>query len=217
MSFLEVFQRTLSWQAVVASVVFGLIALTLLGTLAVSRRRSPDRRRRDSRPVLEGVYALLLAGTAGVIVYVTASAHQEVRTGETGYHVSNRPGAVRVDVTAFQWCWQFDYADTGKSVTGTCREGNEGLPTLVVPTGRPVELRLTSNDVVHALWIPDLAVKLDTYPDHTNTLTMSFDREGRWLGRCAEFCGEHHPAMHFNVRAVAPQEYQQWLQQGPAA
>lgn len=217
MSFLEVFQRTLSWEAVVAAVVFGLVTIAVFTTIAVSRRRSPDRRRKDSRPLVEGVYALLLAGTAGVIVYVTASAHQEVRAGETGYHVSDRPGAIRVDVTAFQWCWKFDYTDSARSVTGTCREGGEGVPTLIVPTGRPVELRLTSSDVVHALWIPDLAVKLDAFPDHTNTLTMKFDEQGRWLGRCAEFCGEHHPAMHFYVRAVSPQEYQQWQQQGTGA
>jgi cytochrome c oxidase subunit 2 len=214
-SFLETFRRVFSFEIVMASVVFGIVLLAVLGSLAVARRRSPDRRRKDERPVLEASYAVVLAGAAAAIVYVTATANHDVYSGASGYQVSDRPGAEVVNVAAYQWCWQFDYAASGKRVTGSCKEGNGNLPTLVVPTGKPVELRLTSNDVVHAFWVPDLAVKMDAYPDHTNTLTMVFDKEGHWLGRCAEFCGDHHPEMHFYVRAVSPEKYQQWLQGAP--
>ncbi|WP_199433021.1 cytochrome c oxidase subunit II [Qaidamihabitans albus] len=217
MVFLEVFERIFTFEIVVAAAVFVIILGVLVVALLLSRKPSGDKRKRDSHPLIEGIYALLLAGVAGVIVYVTASAHQDVQEGPNGYQVANQAGAIPVDVTAFQWCWRFDYADTAKSVTGTCREKDAGLPTLVVPTGKPVELRLTSSDVIHSLWIPDKAVKLDAFPHQTNTVTITFDEEGRWLGRCAEFCGPYHPSMHFYVKAVSPQEYEQWQQQGTPA
>ncbi|PRX43427.1 heme/copper-type cytochrome/quinol oxidase subunit 2 [Prauserella shujinwangii] len=217
MEFQRVFERVFAFEIAVASVVFALVLLGVVLAIFLSRKRSGDTRRRDSNKPLEIGYAVLLAGVAGVIVYVTASAHQEVQHGTTGYSVAEQRGATKVDVTAFQWCWEFQYPDTGRSVTGTCRDKNSGLPTLVVPTGQPVELRLRSSDVVHALWIPDKAIKMDVYPHHTNTLTVEFDEEGRWLGRCAEFCGPYHPSMHFWVRAVSPQEFQQFQQQGTVA
>lgn len=214
MTFLDTFRSMFTLQVAVAAAVFFVVSAVLIAALLISRRRSPDRRTKNTRPWLEGGYAVLLGCVAGAIVYVTFFANQDVNTPPNGYHVSNQPGAVKVDVTAYQWCWNFHYTETTRNVSGSCQLGNRDLPTLVVPTGRPVELRLTASDVVHSFWVPDLAVKMDAFPDHTNTLTITFDREGRWLGKCAEFCGTHHAAMHFYVRAVSPDKYQQFLQQG---
>lgn len=214
MEFRQVFDSVFRFEMIVAGVVAVLVAAAFLAALMLSRRRSPDRRRRDSHPLVEGGYALLLAAVAGVIAYVSLSSHEQVQNTTSGS--TSTPPAAQVDVRAFQWCWQFDYAAAGKSVTGVCREHHGQLPTMVVPAGQPVQLNLTSGDVVHALWIPDLGVKLDAMPDHTNSVTLTFE-EGRWLGRCSEFCGPFHPSMHFYVRAVPPEQYQQWLAQGTAA
>jgi cytochrome c oxidase subunit 2 len=54
-------------------------------------------------------------------------------------------------------------------------------------------------------------------PDHVNTLTLTFDHTGQWLGRCSEYCGTHHVTMDFFVRAVPSDQYQQWLAHGGAA
>lgn len=216
MEFRRVFDEVFRFEVALALAVFGAVSLVLLATLVFARRRGPDRRRRDSHSAVEATYALLLAGVAALIVYVTFSADEEVQ------HATNTEPAAgaaptRVEVEAFQWCWRFSYPATGKSVTGECGADRSGVPTLVVPTGEPVELTLTSADVVHSLWIPDLAVKLDAFPNHDNSLRLTFDEEGRWLGKCAEFCGPYHPSMYFYVRAVSPQEYQQWLAQGASA
>ena len=95
-------------------------------------------------------------------------------------------------------------------MSGTCRHGD--LPTLVVPTGRNIKLRLTSKDVIHSMWIPALRYKMDVFPNHHNSFTLAFDREGRWRGRCAEFCGLRHRSMDFWIKAVSPDEYRKWVQ-----
>lgn len=212
MLFQRVFEDIFQFEIVIASVVFVLVSAALLAALLLSRWKKADTRKRDSHPWIEGGYAVLLAGIAGVIVYVTASAHSEIQQVTNERNTAAAP-ASRVQVDAFQWCWRFDYPHSGKSVTGVCGEDNTKLPTLVVPAGEPVKLSITSTDVIHAFWIPDLGVKIDAMPDHTNTLTLTFE-EGRWLGRCSEFCGPYHPSMHFWVRAVPQEQYQQFLHQG---
>lgn len=215
MEFRDAFQRMIGFEGLVAGIVFVLVGIAVALALLLSRKRSGDTRRRSSHPVVEIGYAVVLAAVAGAIAYVTASANNDLRAQVKPE--SATPPAARVDVDAFQWCWRFRYHQPEKSVTGSCDTQNDDLPTLVVPAGEPVQLNLTSSDVQHSLWIPDLRVKVDAFSGHTNTVTLTFDHEGQWLGRCAEFCGSHHTEMHFRVRAVSPQQYQQWLAQGGQA
>jgi cytochrome c oxidase subunit 2 len=77
-----------------------------------------------------------------------------------------------------------------------------------------VEFHITSHDVIHSFWLPDFAIKRDAFPDHVNTLRMVFPHEGRWRGRCSEYCGTHHVTMDFFVRVVSPAQYQQLLHSG---
>jgi cytochrome c oxidase subunit 2 len=203
--FHQVFNHVLSVEAAIAGLVF-VIVLGLL-VVAVLRRRAGSGRQpsqRSERNRLEWAYVVLLAGVAGFLVYFTANANSHERQAPG-------PAATHVAVTAYRWCWQFRYPGQPVDINGACTTGK--YPTIVVPTGRPVELTLTSQDVIHSFWVPALDVKVDTYPDHTNVLTMSFDRPGQWLGRCAEFCGTYHTTMDFYLRAVSPDQYRQWLQQ----
>jgi cytochrome c oxidase subunit 2 len=197
----------------IAGVVF--VVITVLLVVFLVRRRAGAGRPASSRAdniALELSYAVALLGIAVFLVVVTAQANHRQQQMQAQFR--GAPDVVRVDVTAFQWCWRFQHLDGQASATGTCQEDPATRPTLVVPIGRPVELRLTSRDVVHALWIPDLALKSDVYPDHTNSLAVTFDHAGTWLGRCSEFCGTHHPTMDFYVRAVSEQEYEQYLASG---
>jgi cytochrome c oxidase subunit 2 len=197
--------------------IAGAVFVIILGLLAVSlvRRRAGSGRRpsghADNMP-LEIGYAVALVGIAVFLVVVTANAnHRQAQVQETA---RSAPDVARIDVTAYQWCWQFRHLDGPATENGTCTEDPSTRPVLVVPAGRPVELLLTSHDVVHAMWIPDFDVKTDVYPDHTNSLSMTFDHPGQWLGRCSEFCGTHHTTMDFYVRAVPEQQYQQYLASG---
>ncbi|MBO0849821.1 MAG: cytochrome c oxidase subunit II [Pseudonocardia sp.] len=223
MVFLRVFERVFSLQVAIAATVFVIVTLLLL--VAVWRNRAGRRPdlpfRRSQNTPLEALYAVGLAGVAGFLVWLSLSANDSV-TAPAGPAGGDAVGAAkttplaRVTVTAFQWCWSFDYQGTPVHVTGTCVD-RAHAPTLIVPVGQPVRLELTSKDVIHSLWIPELVVKKDAMPDHVNTLTLTFDREGRWLGRCSEYCGSHHATMDFFVQAVPPDQYQQWLAHGGGA
>jgi cytochrome c oxidase subunit 2 len=213
MIFHQVFGRVLAVDASIAGGVFVLVLLFL--AVAVVRRRAgsgrrPSRRSTNNR--LELAYLALLAGAAAFLVIFTyVSNSQDTRAAQPNAALTAKSAATHVSVTAFQWCWRFRYLDAPVTVTGGCHA--ERYPTLVVPTGRPVQIQLTSQDVVHSFWVPALDVKVDAFPDHTNTFTLTFDKPGQWLGRCAEFCGTFHTTMDFYLRAVTPTQYRQWLAQ----
>ncbi len=211
MTFHDVFARVFTVEGAIAGGVFVLVALALI--VALIRRRAgrgvaPSGK--AQRNGLEWVYVGLLAGVAGFLVWFTVSANAQ-DTASAHPVATHGPAPAKVSVTAFQWCWRFHYLDAPVTVTGACT--TDQYPTMVVPTGRPVQIELTSQDVVHSFWIPALDVKVDAYPDHTNTFDLNFTKQGVWLGRCAEYCGTYHTTMDFWVKAVSPQQYRQWLAQ----
>ena len=127
---------------------------------------------------------------------------------------------LKVDVTAFQWQWRFAYSDhqgaNGQPIStlGT----SDTIPLLVLPTGESIEFTQHSNDVIHSFWIPEFLFKRDVFPlpnvnDQDNTWTIDrIDREGAFVGRCAELCGSYHSQMNFEVRAISKQNFDRWLQ-----
>ncbi|MEI7716239.1 MAG: cytochrome c oxidase subunit II [Mycobacterium sp.] len=93
------------------------------------------------------------------------------------------------------------------------------IPVLVVPTGKRVQFRLESADVVHNFWVPEFLFKRDVIPDAeaNNSVNVfqieKIDKPGAFVGRCAEFCGTYHSMMNFEVRAVAPNDFKAYMQQ----
>ena len=80
-----------------------------------------------------------------------------------------------------------------------------------IPVGTPVVLELTSPDVIHSFWVPNLAGKLDMIPGRTNVLTLTATEAGISRGQCAEYCGGAHAFMAFYVIALEGAEYDEWL------
>ena len=115
------------------------------------------------------------------------------------------PGALVVGITARMWWWELRYRDpaSGREVI----TANE----LRLPVGRPVHLGLTSADVIHSVWLPSLAGKMDLVPGRVNRLLLSVDAPGVHRGACAEYCGTQHARMALHVVAQAPQEFDAWL------
>ena len=180
----------------VAAIVFGLVLFSLI---RYRRRDDELPRGREGPPVIEGLYALLLAGVVAFLLAFTFT------TNDRETELASDPGA-RVDVTAFQWGWRFTYPGEGVSVVGD----EKRPPTLVVPTDTTVRFTLRSRDVIHAFWIPELRFKRDAFPDRETEFDLSFDDEGA-IGRCAEFCGLAHGEMTFHVVAMSPPEFRNWL------
>ena len=115
--------------------------------------------------------------------------------------------ALRVQVVGRQFAWDFTYPDSNVRVTNDLR----------VPVGQPVTLEITSNDVIHSFWVPDLGGKLDANPGLTNRMSFTAERAGVYRGVCAELCGAGHPLMLFQVTAMEPGEFQTWIQEGGQA
>jgi len=110
------------------------------------------------------------------------------------------PGATppRIEVHAEQWGWTFRYPDHGGKATAG---------VLHLPAGTPVDIVVTSRDVIHSFWIPRLAGKIDAIPGRVNVLRIQADAPGRYEGTCSEFCGVGHAVMRFEVVAHPPGEF----------
>ncbi|NQV92586.1 MAG: cytochrome c oxidase subunit II [Candidatus Aquiluna sp.] len=121
---------------------------------------------------------------------------------------------VHIEVIAKQWSWDFNYVDdnvfdSGIQAQFTGKEENifETLPTLYLPVDKSIRIELNSRDVIHSFWVIDFLYKKDMFPGHTNNMYFTPLKEGTYVGKCAELCGEYHSMMLFNVKVVSQSEY----------
>lgn len=110
--------------------------------------------------------------------------------------------ALVVNVVAKQWMWKFQHASGA-------REINE----VHVPVGRAVRLTMTSQDVIHSLYVPALRIKQDVLPERYTQLWFKADHPGTYPLRCAEYCGTDHSVMTGRVIVQREGEYARWLAQ----
>jgi len=115
----------------------------------------------------------------------------------------HHPDVVLIIAHARQWAWTFGYSDAANVVTTN---------VLYIPTGLPIEIRVTSEDVIHSFWIPRLGGKVDAIPGHTTVIRLLASSPGVFLGQCAEFCGIGHARMPFAAEAFSPHDYRARLQ-----
>ena len=131
-----------------------------------------------------------------------------------------------VKITGYQWLWHYEYVDEGVdfySMLATSRSqiNNEEAKDehyllevnneLVLPVGKKVRFLITSNDVIHSWWVPQLAIKKDAVPGFINEAWTKIKTPGVYRGQCAELCGRDHGFMPIVVRAVPQEEFSQWL------
>jgi cytochrome c oxidase subunit 2 len=180
--------------------VFAVFAAAILLVVVRYRARTSPSRWSENT-LLEGSYAVLLACVAGFLIYLTLSAEHKVDT------VANheRP-SLRIDVIAAKWEWEFRYPGYGIAA----RSGVVGDQPLVVPENRAIRFNLTSQDVIHSIWIPQLEFKRDLIHGTVEHVTLTFTQPGWFGGQCAEFCGLHHPEMVFRVHVLSPTAFSTW-------
>ena len=111
------------------------------------------------------------------------------------------PNALQVEVIGHQWWWEFRYPQYGVITA------NE----LYLPVGRTANFALTTKDVLHSFWVPQLNGKRDLISNHTKYIWFTPDSAYAWNGFCAEYCGTSHANMHFKVFTVAPSEFEAWV------
>ena len=144
----------------------------------------------------------------------------------------SRDPDLSIVVTAYQWKWHYNYQDEGIEFYSTlarpsldARRLDSGIDVnsvdnylldvdrpMVVPKGAKVRVLLTSNDVIHSWWVPDLAIKKDAVPGIINETWFRAEQTGTFRGQCTELCGKDHGYMPVVVEVVEPDEYVAWVE-----
>src|SRR5213075_1033769 len=109
-------------------------------------------------------------------------------------------GALRVQVIGHQWWWEYRYPTLKISAY------NE----LHVPVRTPIQVELTSGDVIHSFWVPALGGKRDLIQGRTNRIAFKADSTGEYWGQCAEFCGASHANMRLRVFVQSDSMFAAW-------
>jgi cytochrome c oxidase subunit 2 len=134
---------------------------------------------------------LLVVGVASVLTILDLDDHPK--------------DAMKVTVIGQQWWWEYRY-DLDQDGTDDIVTAND----LVIPAGVPVDLTITSRDVIHSFWIPALNGKRDAVPGRAHPLLIEADKPGVFRGQCTEFCGLSHGFMRMRVVALDKADYAAW-------
>lgn len=139
-----------------------------------------------------------------------------------------------VKVTGYQWKWKYDYLDDEVSFFSNLAPSSRAAVyeddprqvknyllevdnPLVVPVDKKIRFLITSDDVIHSWWVPDLGWKKDAIPGFVNEMWTRIPEPGVYRGQCAELCGKDHGFMPVVVVAKSDEDYQQWVAQQKAA
>ena len=208
------------WCCAIGVLVFGAMIYSL-----IRHRKSPGA---EPATFSHSMKAEVIWTTIPIIILlilIVPSARTLIKLEDT------RKPDMTIVATAYQWRWHYHYQ--GQDVafysslartSGAARRLDSGIDPftvenylldvdnpLVVPAGRKVRLLLTSNDVVHSWWVPELAIKKDAIPGFMNETWFKADVVGTYRGQCAELCGMDHGYMPIVVKVLEPQAYAAWL------
>ncbi|HVV85809.1 MAG TPA: cytochrome c oxidase subunit II [Kofleriaceae bacterium] len=191
----------LHYSVIGAAFVVAFLAFAIAGLFLVRYRERPGaaaRRRPQPPRWIEGG---LIAGTLTAFLawwVVGFSQYRELRAAPDD--------ALRIHVVGKEWMWEYVYPDGATADTD-----------LRVPLGRPVELVLTSRDVIHSFYVPAFRLKEDAVPGRVTTMWFTATRPGTYDVLCAEYCGAGHSRMRGRVIVLPPDDYARWSGARPAA
>jgi len=145
-----------------------------------------------------------------------------------------RDSDMSIQVTGYQWKWKYDYLDEDISFFSALTTPREQIyeaeekgenylvevdNPIVVPINKKIRFLITSNDVIHSWWVPDLGWKQDAVPGFINDAWTELKEPGTYRGKCAELCGKDHGFMPIVLVAKTQEDYDAWVeeQKGAAA
>jgi len=196
--------------AAIAALTVGIFVWGLIFWCIIRYRKRGDALPTQTRfnMPMEVLYTVTPVLVVCVLFFYTAIVETDVGK------LKRNPDQV-VEIVAFKWNLQFNYRDgvgpQAHTVASTLGS-SDVIPLLVLPTGRRIRFEETSRDVVHSFWVPAALFKRDVFPGSIhNQFEATLDREGRYVGRCAELCGTYHAFMQFELVVVSPQRFDQFL------
>ena len=188
------FQKLVFW----GTIVFVVVEAGLIYTIIKFRKRPGG----PAAKQIHGNAALEITWTAIPALILVLIAVPSVKT----IFETQKPapaGALHVKVIGHQWWWEFQYPEYGITTA------NE----VYVPVGRAVNFELTTKDVLHSFWIPQLGGKRDLITNKTNYLWFTPSDtlpSTAWNGFCTEYCGASHANMRIRMYTVQPDEFESW-------
>ena len=208
------------WCVAIGIVVFGVMIISLM----------KHRKSRGAEPATfsHSTTAEVIWTVIPVVILLVMA----VPAAETMIKAEDsRDPDVSIVVTGYQWKWHYKYQDEGidfysslarPSVDARRLDSGTDVNTVenyllevdrpvVVPVGAKVRLLLTSNDVIHSWWVPELSIKKDAVPGIVNETWFKAAEVGTYRGQCAELCGKDHGYMPVVVEVVEPEAYQAWV------
>ncbi len=208
------------WCVAIAVVVFGAMIYSI-----VAHRKSKGV---EPATFSHSMKAEVIWTTIPIVILLVMA----VPAAETLIKIEDtRDPDLTIVATGYQWKWHYRYQDQDLAyfsslarTSANARRKDSGIDPfsvenylldvdnpLVVPRGQKVRLLITSNDVVHAWWVPELAIKKDAVPGFMNETWFRANETGVYRGQCAELCGMDHGFMPIVVEVVEPEEYTAWL------
>ena len=210
---------------VIAVVVFGAMFYSVF-----AHRRSKHPKPADFHESTAVEIAWTVVPFAILIAMAIPAAGTLIKMDDT------RNADISIKVTGYQWKWQYEYLGENVSFFSTlaadsnaARQLDSGIDVtkvpnylvdvdnaLVLPVGKKVRFLITANDVIHAWWVPDIAVKKDAIPGYINEMWAKIEEPGTYRGVCAELCGRDHGFMPIVVKVLPEAEYNAWLKNAKA-
>jgi cytochrome c oxidase subunit 2 len=190
---------------IVSLVVVAIIAiLVLVGSLL--RRAAPPSGDLHEVPLLPAGrgLAFIYVGTALTVLTLFGFAAWTFATLAAISGPKGGPPALTIHVIGHQWWWEVRYDSTNAG------RGFDTANEIHIPTGKPVRVALTSVDVIHSFWVPQLSGKMDLIPGQQNETWIEADRPGIYRGQCAVYCGLQHAHMALVVVAEPQRQFDGW-------
>lgn len=212
--------QVLYWCFAIAIVVFGVMIYSLL-----KHRKSVGAKPAQFSHSTTAEITWTVIPIVILLIMAVPSAETLIKLEDS------RKSDLTIVITAYQWKWHYEYKGEDVSFFSslardsvTARRKDSGIDPfsvdnylrevdhrLVVPKGAKVRLLLTSSDVIHAWWVPELAIKKDAVPGFINETWFRAEEAGVYRGQCAELCGMGHGYMPVVVEVVEADAYQTWL------
>lgn len=194
------------WISIFTGAIFVLVESVLIIFVVKYRRRG--RPRTAEGPQIHGATRLELIWTAIpvlILAVIAAFIFYKLPGIQNVPNAKAEGGPLVVHVDAHQFYWQFTYPN-----------GQISIDELHAPVNRTVRVEITSRDVDHSWWVPELGGKFDAIPGHMTHTWFKADRVGTYRGQCGEFCGVFHAAMKAVVDVQSQAEYDAWLASAPS-
>lgn len=195
----DLFMQVLGISAGIFVIVAGLIFIAI-----VRGRKFRDLPKQEFGSHRREIYWMIIPVL--IVLWITAISAKIILTMNAIPKIDPPDGTEpELIVIGHQWWWEIHYPE----------EGIVAANEIHIPVSKNKEdrirVKLTSADVIHCFWVPQLARKIDVIPGRENYIWLQASTPGVYQGRCAEFCGNQHAWMGFQVFALEEQEYADWI------